>query len=161
MRRLTLGQLGALIEFTVHNNLHNRFAAEPMDYRPDGISPDDPVDPQWDTPEYDYLGDIYSSHVNPVFWFLHGWVDSSIDRWFDANGMKPEDYVWTGMWTGKLDSADNLMRPLHGVLAILPRPGDAGHHHHGVNITEMEGLIRDLKSCGVIRNFYHDLIAAQ
>jgi hypothetical protein len=157
LRRMTLSQLGSMLEFTIHNSLHNRFASEPTGYRPDGSNPDDPVAPIWDTPEYDYLGDTYSSHVNPVFWFLHGWVDSCIDRWFDSNGIEPNIYIWTGTWTGKLEASDNPMRPLHALLAVDPL--DAGaHHHHGGSLDEMAGLIRDLKGCGVIRNFYHDLL---
>jgi len=31
------------------------------------------------------LGDFYSSHVNPVFWRLHGWVDDRIEDWFAAH----------------------------------------------------------------------------
>ena len=26
--------------------------------------------------------DFYSSHVNPLFWGLHEWIDDRIDDWF-------------------------------------------------------------------------------
>jgi hypothetical protein len=112
LRKLTLGQLGSLLEFTVHNSLHNRSASEPIGYRPDGANPGESVDPKWDSPDYDYLGDTYSSHVNPVFWFLHGWVDTSIDRWFYANRVKASEYRRTGRWIGKLEAGVNPGRPL-------------------------------------------------
>ena len=35
--------------------------------------------------DYDYLGEFFSSHVNPVFWRLHGWVDDRINDWFAAH----------------------------------------------------------------------------
>ena len=47
-------------------------------------------DPMWDDPKYDYLGEFYSSHVNPLFWRLHGWVDDRIEDWFNAHeSMQP------------------------------------------------------------------------
>src|SRR5262249_54090049 len=42
-------------------------------------------DSKWDDPKNDYLGDFYSSHVNPLFWRLHGWVDDRIEDWFNAH----------------------------------------------------------------------------
>jgi hypothetical protein len=30
------------------------------------------IDPKWDAPANDDLGDFYSSHVRPIFWRLHG-----------------------------------------------------------------------------------------
>jgi hypothetical protein len=47
----------------------------------------DPFDfnAKWDDPKNDYLGDFYSSHVNPLFWRLHGWVDDRIEDWFNAH----------------------------------------------------------------------------
>jgi hypothetical protein len=159
LRRLTLGQLGSLVEFTIHNTLHNRFASEPIGYRPDGKNPDDPIDSKWDVPDHDYLGDTYSSHVNPLFWFLHGWVDTCIDLWFAANGATPSTYKWTGTCTGKLDSRSDRERPLRAIFA-RPRGHEGAHeyHGHGTDVAEMEELIRALRSCGAIRNFYHDLL---
>ena len=36
-------------------------------------------------PRDDYLGEFFSSHVNPLFWRLHGWVDYRIEDWFNAH----------------------------------------------------------------------------
>lgn len=38
------------------------------------------IDPKWDNPSNDELGDFYSSHVHPTFWRLHGWIDDGIKR---------------------------------------------------------------------------------
>jgi len=85
---LTLGQLGALLEYSIHNDMHMRWSAPPRDpftnaLLPTGRDPKD-TDPRWDDPRYDWLGDFYSSHVNPFFWRLHGWVDDRVNDWFDA-----------------------------------------------------------------------------
>lgn len=34
----------------------------------------------------DWLGIPYSSHVNPYFWRLHGYVDDRVNGWLQANG---------------------------------------------------------------------------
>jgi hypothetical protein len=93
---LSLGALGNLIEFTIHNSMHNRWAND------NGASLPNPntgdlkqrgtfdFDPMWDDPKYDYLGEFYSSHVNPLFWRLHGWVNDRIEDWFNAHeSMQP------------------------------------------------------------------------
>lgn len=95
----TLGQLGCDLEFTIHNNLHMRFAADsPVGYRPN-TPITATVDPQWNSPVYDFLGDTYSSHVSPIFWRLHGWVDDRIKDWKKANAVNG-DIVWKGTWIG-------------------------------------------------------------
>jgi hypothetical protein len=43
------------------------------------------VDTRWDAPHNDVLSDFHSSHVNPIFWRLHGWVDNRIEEWFQAH----------------------------------------------------------------------------
>ena len=86
---LTLGALGALLEFTVHNDMHMRWAALPRD--PDTNAPlplgrpDDDFSTKWDNPRYNALLEFYSSHVNPIFWRLHGWIDDRIDDWYEAH----------------------------------------------------------------------------
>jgi hypothetical protein len=86
---LTLGELGALIEFSVHNDMHMRWASVPRHPKtgeplPSGRADGDIRD-FWDDPRYDFLGEFYSSHVNPVFWRLHGWVDDRINDWYRAH----------------------------------------------------------------------------
>lgn len=76
LRQMSLGELGARIEFTIHNQMHMRWCAEPVatGIRPD-VDPGAPetIGPKWDDPAYDWLGDTYSSHVNSTFWKVHGW----------------------------------------------------------------------------------------
>ncbi|WP_414588465.1 hypothetical protein [Scytonema sp. PCC 10023] len=89
---LTLGELGALIEFSVHNDMHIRWSAAPRDPDTNELlplgRPDHEITPKWDNPRYDWLGEFYSSHVNPVFWRLHGWIDDRIEDWYAAHELK-------------------------------------------------------------------------
>jgi hypothetical protein len=96
---ISLGELGALLEWTIHNDMHMRWASEPRDpdphtnyaKLPDGRPPLD-FDSKWENPRYDSLTEPYSSLVNPVFWRLHGWIDDRIDDWYSAHvdgGLNP------------------------------------------------------------------------
>lgn len=99
LRTVTLGQLGSQIEFTICNDLHLRWAApSPVGYRPTKTAART-IELHWDTPAYDYLGDIYASHVNPLFWKLRGWVDGRVDDWARAHGIAGEP-VWATGWIG-------------------------------------------------------------
>ncbi|GHF08393.1 MULTISPECIES: Tat pathway signal protein [Streptomyces] len=114
LRGMTLGQLGARIEFTIHNRMHLRWSARLPAYRPDGDPFD--VDPRWDAPGYDWLADFYSSHVNPVFWKLHGWVDARIDGWMTANHRTgPVPWSFDPPWTGPMMHADALEETVEGL----------------------------------------------
>jgi hypothetical protein len=103
LKTVTLGELGAQIEFTVHNWAHMRWSAAPTPSRRPDPSPRRPtaVAKRWDAPKYDWLGDFYSSHVNSIFWKLHGWVDERIADWKRANGISGA-YRWKGTWSGKM-----------------------------------------------------------
>ena len=119
---VSMGAMGALVEFTVHNWAHQRWSVKPAAFRPNP-SPADPtaVDPAFDDPSYDWLGDFYSSHVNAVFWKLHGWVDARIDAWKAANGVIGE-YKWTGTWSGPPGMHDHD----HHHMPAVPPPGAPG-----------------------------------
>lgn len=41
-------------------------------------------DGKWFDPENDALVEPFSSHVNPIFWRLHGWIDDRIEDWYRA-----------------------------------------------------------------------------
>lgn len=99
---ITLGELGSRIEFSIHNMMHVRWSSQPTVERP-LIDPTnaDTIDVQFDHPSYDYLGDTYSSHVNPIFWKLHGWIDDRIEDWKNAHGITGE-IQWTGTWMGHM-----------------------------------------------------------
>ncbi len=105
LRAVTLGRLGSEIEFTISNDMHLRWAApSPVGYRPTTVVARD-IDRHWDAPAYDYLGDIYASHVNPLFWKLRGWVDDRVDDWKRAHGVVG-DIEWEAMWIGPAFSED-------------------------------------------------------
>ena len=85
------------------------------------------IDKKWDDEKYDYLGDFHSSHVNPIFWKLHGWVDDCIEFWYDVhikahpNEVKRKthrgiEWFEKGNWVIKEDPFD--------------WPGAEHHHHH-------------------------------
>lgn len=157
---LTLGELGTLLEWTVHNDMHMRWASAPrhpqtQDIIPDG-RPDWDIDPLWDDPNYDHLGEQYSSHVNPVFWRLHGWVDARVEDWFAAHeAAHPGEVIkadimgtpWfaTGRWvqvdmpwsgpmhhmnalqaTGH-DGVDDDVRTMEAIIALISPPPAAAH----------------------------------
>jgi hypothetical protein len=89
LSKLTLGQFGSEVELGLHDWLHMRWASVPRD--PSNGQPvpmaRDPADfaPRWYAAENDFLGDPFSSHVNPVFWGFHGWIDDRIEDWFRAH----------------------------------------------------------------------------
>jgi hypothetical protein len=137
---LTLGELGTLLEWTVHNDMHMRWASVPRDPRTNEVipqgRPDWDIDKAWDSPQYDHLGEQYSSHVHPVFWRLHGWVDNRIDDWFAAHEVAHPGQVkrvkvmgtpwfegkkWVQVdmpWTGPMD--------MHGAMKMAPQHGGHG-----------------------------------
>ncbi len=89
LSKLTLGQFGSEIELGLHDWLHMRWASVPRD--PSNGAPvpfaRDPADfsARWYAAENDFLGDPFSSHVNPVFWHFHGWIDDRLEDWFRAH----------------------------------------------------------------------------
>jgi hypothetical protein len=89
LAKLTLGQFGSEIELGLHDWLHMRWASVPRD--PSNGAPvpyaRDPADfsARWYEAENDFLGDPFSSHVNPVFWHFHGWIDDRLEDWFQAH----------------------------------------------------------------------------
>ena len=134
LRRLTLGELGSQIEFSVHNWMHLRWSAAISEFRPDP-GPHEPtaIAAKWDRPSYDWLGDFYSSHVNPRFWKLHGWVDARIGDWAKANGVEGP-IPWKGTWVGKLHHE-------HGMNMLTGRAGRAAEETLEAHAAELDELI--------------------
>ena len=89
LARLTLGQFGSEVELGMHDWLHMRWASVTRDPANGAavIGDRDPLDfsPRWFGAENDFLGDPFSSHVNPVFWYFHGWIDDRIEDWYRAH----------------------------------------------------------------------------
>ena len=128
----TLGELGSRLEFSIHNAMHMRWSTQPPMIRPDA----DPTQPD---PSYDFLGDTYSSHVNSIFWKLHGWIDTRIEDWKAANGVTGEPH-WVGTWIGHMD-----MQPMPG-MEPLPQgvhPGFAAFNtlEHIQNVEQARQII--------------------
>lgn len=99
LQGVALGQLGSDLEFTIHRAVHVRWAAPSRaGYRP-STTIEAEIGRRWDAPEYDYMGDAYSSLVNPLFWKIHGWVDDRVEDWRRARGVAgaPE---WKDTWVG-------------------------------------------------------------
>lgn len=115
LRGKSLSYVGVLVEFTLHNNMHMRWAKIPK--KGDDFSPMDGsfdassllAPSAYDDPKYNWLGNPYSAHVNPIFWKLHGWVDDTIKIWLHANhyrtiaadcGERDDCYPWKAKWVG-------------------------------------------------------------
>jgi hypothetical protein len=144
---LTLGELGTLLEWTVHNDMHMRWTAMPRDPKtkepiPQG-RPDWDIDTAWDNPEYDHLGEQYSSHVSPVFWRLHGWVDDRIEDWYNAHQIAhPGEVVrcttmgtpwFKGKWV-------KVSEPWTGPMNMKSMM-TVNHPHHDHDVMKMEEII--------------------
>ncbi len=89
LSKLSLGAFGSELEMNLHDWLHMCWASVPRDPINGAPVPfaRDPADfaARWFERENDFLGDPFSSHVNPVFWAFHGWIDDRIDDWFRAH----------------------------------------------------------------------------
>jgi len=126
LRGISLGELGTLMESTIHASMHIRWSSPPTGRRPEpGPAEGHTIDPRWDDPRYDFLGDTYSSHVHPVFWSLHGWIDDRIEDWKIANGVYGNEF-WKGMWTGPWPGEAPLQAPGRPAAdAPAPQPSPA------------------------------------
>jgi hypothetical protein len=153
LKRMPLGELGARIEFTVHNRMHMRWSAQPARMRPD-VDPaaPDAIDASWDDPAYNWLGDTYSSHVNPVFWKLHGWVDRRVDGWMQANNQQGP-VPWTGTWVGPMPHD----APATSIFAHMPKHDTMQGPHHHDHLESMIAVAMVLRSSGVACHFYDDV----
>ena len=121
----SLSQVGWSLEYSLHNNMHMRYATElpPKGFGQDGapIPLDGTFPASWkfDDVKYNWLADPYGAALNLTFWKIHGYVDSIIDGWLKANdfetisescGTTPRCYEWKGKWTGELALAPDLPR---------------------------------------------------
>ncbi len=150
LRQWSLGELGARLEFSVHNQMHMRWSAEPDAIRPD-VDPTSPgdIDTRWDDPSYDWLGDTYSSHVNPIFWKLHGWVDDRIEDWRLAHGL--DEIEWTGTWVGNMPHGHEEDEP-HALLAPSVRTPSLPAEQRRGHTSDMDKLLQAVLASG---KFHH------
>jgi hypothetical protein len=156
LKTVTLGELGARLEFSIHNWLHMRFCSRVNEIRPDPSAFSASIDPKWDAPAYDWLGDTYASHVNQIFWKLHGWVDNRIEDWKAANNVTGE-INWTGKWVGDMPSHP-APESLHSILSIdaekeMSGMTAHGHDHH----MNMMKVLKIINKSGVCSHFYDNI----
>ena len=158
MRGMPLGEFGSRMESTIHNMMHMRWCDRPWDARtgkqePALGRPDRDIDKRWDDARYNWLGDTYSSHVYPVFWKLHGWIDDRIEDWFDANkdSSKLEQIELRGVKWFKGDLIQ-VADPWSGGMDF----GMNGDHSHHVN--EMEKVAKIILGIEILYTFYQDYV---
>jgi hypothetical protein len=141
---LTLGQLGNLIEWSIHGWMHNRWGDTIYDSNGQVMGREDlfDVDPKWDVAENDDLLDFYSSHVHPIFWRLHGWIDDRIEDWAKAHPEVEHAAVNGVRW---------FMADGKNVVADAPfswpeaHHDHAGHRHGDSDIKVMEEVLAIMK----------------
>lgn len=166
LRGRSLGDLGARIEFTIHNRMHMRWCEQIAEMRPD-VDPVDPedIDGRWDDPSYDWLGDTYSSHVHRVFWKMHGWVDDRIEDWRRANDVTGP-IEWRGTWLGKMPPHPDP-HSLHAMLTLQPEEmvtamaaaADLEHDHGHGQMGEMREVLRAILDSGQTHHLYDPIEA--
>ena len=128
----SLSEVGFALEFSIHNNLHMRYAttAPPVGFNeiasvggaPLPMNNVYPAGWKYDSAKYNWLADPYGAAVNPTFWKIHGYVDDVINHWLISNGYSRaaidctgdrKCYQWQGKWTG---SSGSLNSHLHAMM---------------------------------------------
>jgi hypothetical protein len=105
LNRVSLGQLGSIIEETLYDGVRARWASAPGAWRTDPAPGEFETIPEgFDDPTYDFLRDPYSMHVNPIYWLFFGWVDDRVEDWKVANKVFGTDF-WQGTWVGAMPEA--------------------------------------------------------
>jgi hypothetical protein len=147
LRSVSLGELGSKLEGTVHNQMHIRWSAYPTNGQRQ-IRDEPDFRELWDDPGYDTLFDEYSSHIGPIFFRLHKWIDNRIEDWAEANASRvrrvttpygfdwfaPGDVVhveepWTGRWGFEEVDAEEARRRIAIMMQVVgilyPQPAVA------------------------------------
>lgn len=99
LKMLTLNKLGAIIEPSFHQNMHNFYRSAPAcsaDAKSQGFCDD--------------LVPVNTSPLNERFWKIHGMLDLLVGDWLKANGYseiavdcqgRSGCYTWKSHWVGK------------------------------------------------------------
>jgi hypothetical protein len=138
---LTLGQLGNLLEFTIHGWMHVRWTHTLYDDATDapiGRESLFDIDEKWDDAANDDLADFYSSHVHPTFWRLHGWIDDRINEWARVNSERittatVDDVSWF--------AADGDLVQVEEPFYWPTSHDDHGSHHEDADVHVMEEVM--------------------
>jgi hypothetical protein len=143
---LTLGQLGNLIEWSIHGWMHNRWGDVAYDANGQAIGRSDlfDIDPKWDGADNDDLLDFYSSHVHPLFWRLHGWIDNRIEDWAKAHP-EVERAELSGVAWFAVDGKNVVAEPPFSWPETNSAHGGGHHHHSDSDIKDMEEVLSIMK----------------
>lgn len=138
LRSMTLSQYGEWLEANIHNSMHNRWS-DPRTANPQimagGIFQQ--PRPEWDLPSQDNLVSPYTSHANPLFWRIHGYVDQRVDDWLRANNYTSIAmdcrgvqgcYQWQRIWTGPIPPS-TTSNPVSASTAAASASLTATTHH--------------------------------
>lgn len=157
----TLGEYGVWLEENLHNNLHMYWSDPATGDKYGPLEPPtifDQGSADADAPANDYLGSTYSSHVNPIFYRIHGFVNARIEDWLHANGytsvgdadtcVAPACYKWKGVWDGPLPhrvESDTTVATAMGptpdpsqLKAVAEDPSLARLVHNNANLNPIE-----------------------
>lgn len=119
LRTTSLGELGSRLEGGVHNQMHIRWSAYPTNgYRL--IRDESDFRTEWDEPGYDTLFDEYSSHVGPIFFRLHKWIDNRIEDWAEAQGSNVQRYATPHGFDWFRGPAVQVAEPWNGAWGFEP-----------------------------------------
>lgn len=152
---MTLGELGSRMEFSIHNMMHMRWCNQ-FEPRPDvDATTLEQIGHEWDKISYNWLGDTYSSHVNPVFWKLHGWIDNRINDWMAANNLTGP-VTWVGTWVGKMPSHPMPESLRATLLAPMSLSMDDVHEVRD-HMSEMEMVAKIILKSGKFCHFYDEV----
>lgn len=144
MRSVTLSQMGYDLETTIHNLMHMRFAVRQHPAEMEGdmfkrweeYSSDEQDKMRYDGPGdanfYDWLGDPFSSAINPQFWKLHGWINDRLEQWMNLhqNVCVTGHTLPEGHNPSPCETTYNLTDLFVGALPIHEAPRSVGHDGH-------------------------------
>jgi hypothetical protein len=94
LSKISLDELGIAIENTIHVWMHRHWAdscglAAARKYGEDDI-------------RSNFLPSYYSSHVNEVFWKIHGWIDDRVVQWAGVRRVNA-DSILGNAWLGPME----------------------------------------------------------
>lgn len=155
LKENTLGWLGTNVESTIHNIMHMRWCAEITQLRPDNEEKPYPdiIDRKWDVINYNWLGDVYSSHVNPIFWKIHGWVDNCVNIWAQSNNISQDSIPWKGKWSGPMQMATHHNMTQHDFL-MMPTLKHEIHMSRHEYLNDLEKALAIVQKSGKFCHFY-------
>jgi len=92
-QNMSLDYLGRRIENGIHDWMHIHWSAKPWFQGEMGQDINDVRN--------DWLASPYASHVNILFWKIHGWINDRVDDWARANNaVKEVDALFKSAFTG-------------------------------------------------------------